>query len=98
MQENNKHMHPGGDGIEDRLWEYIDGTLSSSERTRIGELIASQVEWKSKYQELLAVHELLHSTELSEPSMRFTKNVMEEIGRLQIAPATRTYINKRIIW
>ena len=30
--------------------------------------------------------------------MRFTKNVMEEISRLHIAPATRTYINKRIIW
>ena len=98
MQENTEHMHPGGDSLEDRLWEYIDGTASSSERTRIEDLIATQAEWKAKYQELLTVHELLHSTELSAPSMRFTKNVMEEIGRLHIAPATRTYINKRIVW
>ena len=30
--------------------------------------------------------------------MRFTKNVMEEIGKYHIAPATKTYINKKIIW
>jgi hypothetical protein len=29
--------------------------------------------------------------------MRFSKNVMEEITRLQVAPATKTYINKNII-
>jgi hypothetical protein len=30
--------------------------------------------------------------------MRFTKNVMEEIAKLHIAPATRNYINKKIVW
>jgi len=36
--------------------------------------------------------------ELEQPSMRFTQNVMEEISRLYIAPATKNYINKNIIW
>jgi len=40
----------------------------------------------------------MQSTELEEPSMRFTKNVMEEIAKYQVAPATRSYINKKIIW
>jgi hypothetical protein len=31
------------------------------------------------------------------PSMRFTKNVMEEISRYQVAPATKNYINKNVI-
>jgi len=30
--------------------------------------------------------------------MRFTKNVMEKIAMLHIAPATKNYINKKIIW
>jgi len=30
--------------------------------------------------------------------LRFTKNVMERIAKYQIAPATRSYINNKIIW
>jgi len=30
--------------------------------------------------------------------MRFTKNVMEKIAQYHIAPATKNYINKKIIW
>jgi len=80
------------------LWDYIDGISSPGERTVIEQLIQTDLEWKSKYSELLEVQQLLQSSELEAPSMRFTKNVMEEIAKLQIAPATRNYINKRIIW
>ena len=83
---------------EERLWDYIDGISSPGERTVIEQLIQTDLEWKSKYSELLEVQQLLQSSELEAPSMRFTKNVMEEIAKLQIAPATRNYINKRIIW
>jgi len=81
--------------IEDRLWEYIDGI--SSERSAIENLLATNREWQHKYQELLNVHQLLNDSELDAPSMRFTKNVMEEIARHHVAPAARTYINKNII-
>ena len=47
--------------------------------------------------ELLHTHQLLNSSELEAPSMRFTKNVMEEISRYHVAPATKSYINKNII-
>src|SRR5687768_17563186 len=83
---------------EERLWDYIDGISSPQEKTVIEQLIQTDVDWKSKYRELLEVQQLLQSTELEAPSMRFTKNVMEEIAKLHIAPATRNYINKRIIW
>ena len=83
---------------EERLWDYIDGISSPQDKTVIEQLIQSDVEWKTKYHELLEVQQLLQSTELDAPSMRFTKNVMEEIAKLHIAPATRNYINKRIIW
>ena len=84
--------------IEERLWNFIDGTASAGEKTVIEQLLEINAEWKAKYHELLQVNELLKSTELEGPSMRFTKNVMEEISKLHIAPATKSYINKKIIW
>ena len=98
MQEKNENNQLSPADLEQKLWDYIDGSISPEERTSIDRFIASNEVWKAKYRELLLVNELLQSSELSAPSMRFTKNVMEEIGRLHIAPATRTYINKRIIW
>lgn len=88
---------PFGEGDEQRLWDYIDGMSSPSERTVIEQLLESNAEWKARYHELLEVHQLMGSSELEQPSMRFTRNVMDEIARLQIAPATRSYINKNII-
>jgi hypothetical protein len=84
--------------IDDRLWNYIDGLAEGEEKSAIEHLIENNIEWRRKYSELLEVHQLLHSSELEEPSMRFTKNVMEEIAKYHIAPATKSYINKRIIY
>ncbi len=83
--------------MEERLWSYIDGVSEGEEKSAIEKLLQSNLEWQRKHRELLDIHELLHSTELEEPSMRFTRNVMEEIAKHKIAPATKTYINKRII-
>ena len=90
--EANRH------NMEEQLWNYIDGTGAVEERSVIEQLLQDNAEWKAKYHELLEVNKLLQSSELEAPSLRFTKNVMEEIARLHIAPATKTYINKRIIW
>lgn len=84
--------------IEERLWNFIDGNSEAAEISAVEQLIATNLEWKNKFNELLAVHQLIESSELEEPSLRFTKNVMEDIARFHVAPATRSYINKRIIW
>lgn len=88
----------GERGMEDRLWNYIDGQSTVDEKTTIEKLLETNRQWKEKYHELLEVHQIMQNAELEEPSLRFTKNVMEEIARYHIAPATKTYINKRIIW
>ena len=85
------------ENMEERLWNYIDGVATVEEKTIMEQLIASNAEWRDKYGELLEIQQLLQSSELEAPSMRFTKNVMEEISKLHIAPATKTYINKNII-
>jgi hypothetical protein len=90
-QNNNEAM-------EQRLWDYIDGISASPERSAVEELLAANAAWKNKYAELLEMSKLLKASELEMPSLRFTRNVMEEIAKLHIAPATKTYINKRIIW
>lgn len=84
-------------GMEERLWSYIDGTATSTEKTLIEKLLMTDAAWKTKYSELLELNTLLQSSELEAPSMRFSKNVMEEIARLHIAPATKSYINNKII-
>ncbi|WP_207513310.1 anti-sigma factor family protein [Longitalea luteola] len=89
----NKQQH-----IEERLWEYIDGAGSAEDRLFIEQLITTNQEWKTKYEELLQLQDMLSHLELDEPSMRFTQNIMESISKHHIAPAARSYINKRIIW
>lgn len=84
--------------MEERLWDYLDGTCNEQEKSFIEQLIESNLEWKGKYKELLDVHTLMQtSLELDEPSLRFRQNVMEEIAKYHIAPATRTYINKNVV-
>lgn len=85
--------------MEERLWEYIDGACPAEDRLFIEQLIADNQEWRTKYQELLQLQDLMaHHLELDDPSMRFTQNIMEAISKEHIAPAAKTYINKRIIW
>src|ERR1700754_977462 len=83
--------------MEDRLWDYIDGLSSPTGGSAIEILIASNREWQEKYAEVLHTQQLLNSSELEAPSMRFTRNVWEEIGSYHVAPATKSDINKNII-
>lgn len=62
-------------------------------------LLQTDPEWKSVYLELQDVNTLITKTDLmEEPSMRFTRNVMEEVGKYKVAPATSSYINNKIIF
>jgi hypothetical protein len=84
--------------MEEKLWEYIDGSSNEDERARVKTLLNTHSEWQKKFQQLIAVHQMLNSTEMEMPSLRFTQNVMESITKLQIAPATKSYIDKKIIY
>jgi hypothetical protein len=84
--------------IEERLWEYIDGTSPAGEIPVIEKFLEDNEEWKHVYTELLEIQQILKSSQLEQPSIRFTKNVMEKILVSQAIPATKKYINKKIIW
>ncbi len=83
--------------MEERLWDHIDGLGAAEERSLVEDLIAGNREWQLKYRELLELQQAMNSEEMEMPSLRFTKNVMEEIARHRIAPAANSYINKNII-
>src|SRR5213075_3572418 len=91
-------MEENKNNVDNRLWEFIDGQSSIEEGSAIEKLIETNKQWKEKYHELLELHQLAQSSALEEPSMRFTKNVMEEIRKYHIAPAAKTYINNKIVW
>lgn len=86
------------EAIEMELWEYLDGTCTEADRNRIALLIQSNAMWKECFDELSALHQQIPALmEEEQPSMRFTKDVMDAVARVQIAPATKQYINKGII-
>ncbi len=85
------------ENIEVRLWDYIDGNSSAEEINIIEKLLSDDEEWKEAYKEILSMQQMLTSSELEQPSLRFTKNVMDKISDYNLAPAAN-YINKKIIW
>ncbi len=96
MKTDNSSL--ANDVMQTRLWDYIDGLSEQNENITVQKLIAENAEWRAKYHELLEVHQMIAIAELEMPSMRFTKNVMDEIAKNHIAPATKNYINNNIIW
>ena len=84
--------------IEMQLWEYIDGICNEADRQRISLHMAEDAAWKEKFEELSAFNSsITDNLELEQPSLRFTKNVMEAVAATRIAPATKKYINPAII-
>jgi hypothetical protein len=80
--------------IEERIQAYIDQGCSEAERLFVEDKIATSNIWNEHYQAALAMHELLFTgLEPLEPSMRFTKNVMEDIAGLEIAKPIRLQQN-----
>jgi hypothetical protein len=84
--------------IEERLWDFLNGNLSVKEKEEVQQLLEQNSHWQKMFEEMTAFEAMVKSSELEEPSMRFSKNVMDEISKLKIAPATKSYINKNIIY
>ena len=84
--------------IEEKIWDFVNGNLPEKEKDQVQQMISSNLQWQQVHEEIISFESLMKKTEPEEPSMRFSKNVMDEITKLQIAPATKTYINIKIIY
>jgi anti-sigma factor RsiW len=83
--------------IEEKLWNYIDGTCSPVEKEAVARLIEQDEAYAQKYQELLALNQEFAKMELDEPPMAFTYNVMEAIRTENAMQPLKAKIDKRII-
>ena len=84
--------------IEERLWEYIDGTSSASEIHIIEKFLKEDEEWNHLYGELLEIRQKIKFSEPEQPSVRFNQNIMDKISAFHSLPSENKYINKKIIW
>ena len=84
--------------IEQRIWDYLDGTCSEQERNEIEYLIGADPAFKSVYLDLKSFEQDISIQELEEPSMSFTRNVMDKV-KLEPLPGTfKSLADKRIIY
>jgi hypothetical protein len=83
--------------IEEKLWNYIDGTCPPGEYAAIGRLIETDEVYRQKYEELLLLNAEFKQIELDEPSMAFTYNVMEAIRNEHAQSPLKAKINSSII-
>jgi hypothetical protein len=84
--------------IEEKLWNYIDGSCTADEQQAIALLIANDEVYRNKYNELLTLNAEFSAIEQEEPSMAFTYNVMETIRTEHAQQPLKAAINNRIIW
>ncbi len=84
---------------EEQLWNYIDGFCSLKEQAEIESKLAEDQSLMDLYEQLLMVNQQLNThLEIDEPSMSFTRNVMEQVKH-EIAPvAIKTKVDHRIIY
>lgn len=84
--------------IETVLWNYLDGRMSGEEKIQVEDMLQNNVTWQACYKELVKLNQVINAgLEPDEPPMYLTKNVMEKISALKIAPAAKNYIDKKII-
>ena len=83
--------------MEEKLWNYIDGSCTTDEKKAIDILIAQDEAYRRKYDELLVLNQEFAKMELDEPSMAFTYNVMEGIRAEHAQQPLKAGIDKRII-
>ncbi len=85
--------------IEQYIWDYIDGLTTTDEKQMVEKLLKTDQQWMTVYNECLLFNEKIAGADVIEqPSLRFTKNVMEEVAKYKVAPPAKSYINKRIIY
>ena len=83
--------------VEEKLWNYIDGSCTPDEQKAISLLIEQDEMYREKYIELLKLDSDFSLLELDEPPMAFTYNVMETIRAEHAQKPLKATINHTLI-
>ncbi len=84
--------------IEEQLWDYIDGNLDERQASAIKKRIETDQRFRAQYEELLGLNSLIGNIELDEPSMSFTRNVMDHVALEKAPIIIKTKVNKYIVY
>lgn len=84
--------------IEQRVWDFLDGISNDQEKELVRYLVENDGEYRRVYEELRSFNTLIYTAEMDEPSMSFTKNVINRIDSEPDPSSIRTLIDKRIIY
>jgi hypothetical protein len=84
--------------IEKRIWDYLDGTDTAEQRELTGQLIKSDPLYRQVYNECNSFNSLVSAIDQEEPSMGFSRNVMERINLEPAHASFKSLIDRRIIF
>lgn len=83
--------------IEEEIWDYIDGNGDTARRSTTERKIATEEVYHTLYHELLVLQHQLQDMSIDEPSMSFSRNVMELVHREPAPVSLKTKTDNRII-
>ncbi len=84
--------------IEQRIWDYLDGTDKAQQRELTEQLIISDPLYRQVYDECKSFNSLVSAIDQEEPSMGFSRNVMERINLEPAHASIKSLIDRRIIF
>jgi hypothetical protein len=84
--------------LEEQIWNFIDGNLSEAESQKIQYLINSDQEVERMYKNFLSFNVLTYNMDLEEPSMSFTRNVMDDVATIPAPVLLKTKVDNRVIY
>jgi len=61
--------------MEERLWDFIDGSSSPAEKETISRLLETNPAWQKTYAAMMELNALFRETNLEKPAIPFSKKV-----------------------
>jgi hypothetical protein len=84
--------------VEQHIWDYLDGTCSMQETKNIEKLLTIDPVYRQVYAELKTLQDELAALDLDEPSMSFTRKVMDEVATVPVPGSVKALVDKKIIY
>lgn len=66
---------------EQMIWDYLDGNLDENMKQQLEKRIAEDAGINTLFEKVTTLNQLLRTQQTEQPSLRFSKNLMEKISR-----------------
>ena len=83
---------------ETLLWKYIDGECSAEEQQQVEHMLDRDERLRQSFDLMQRMHEKLSEQSPDQPSMRFTKNLMEQLPQLYTSPSRQPLMSPAWIY